>query len=547
MILIITLHFLVAIGQNVHGKVITVSENGRSSPLCCVYGACICNSLNNALSSIENNTVINITSQAISLHTDVSIGSGSSTSTYNITITSKGGTVVMCNNTGTLSCNMCRQVVIETITWDQCGDILNPTIPGITFREVSNISMINCIFQHFKICTSVHIDKLLGIINVMNCSFMFNTITNASLCSGNYYSSLLVTSANSTEMIICDSVFHHNGYAFQSNIMSGSLLYISSDSQPVLSILVKNTRFTSNGIIGMYIYDTTITSEIIFDMVVVNCNYGYGGLHVEMLGDMQQSSLLYIISSHFAHNSDKALNLQLLHTDCMLHNISFVNNTETALYASKSTGSTITISLCNFIGNIMNYSSTVNIVMVSGSIINISLCNFYDNTGDSIVNIAMMGTSTINMLQCNFSDNVGNSYSFHDNSIVSIAMDSETDAFCNVVIISSNFMGNKIGSALRVSKCLLKFYSSTLFQNNSARIGAALYISDGSQLSVDDGSTVQFINNTASLRGGAMYIDLTNCHDHGIVFTNFTSYDSISFINNSAKLSDILTFLTHAM
>ena len=534
MILVITLLCLVPIGQTVHGTVITVNENGRSSPVCCVYGTCVCSSFYNALSSIKNNTVINITSQAISLHTNVSIGSGNLM--YNITITSKDGTVVMCNNTGSVSCDMCSEVVIKTITWDQCGDISNPTIPGITFHGVSNIFMINCIFQHFKVCTSVHINKLLGTIKVMNCSFMFNTITNASLCSGNHYSSLLVTSANSTEMMIYDSVFHHNGHALQSNAMSGSLLYISSYSQPVLSILVKNTRFTSNGIIGMYIYDTSITSEIIFDMVVVNYNNGYGGLHLEMLGSMQ-GSLLNIISSHFAHNDYQALNLQLLYTNCTLHNTSFVNNTETALYASKSTNSTITVSLCNFFGNIMTFSSMVNIVMVSDSMINISLSNFYDNIGDNILNIAMLSSSTVNMLQCNFSGNVGNSYSFHDNSIVSIAMDSKTNAFCNVVMISSNFMGNKIGSALRVSNCFLKFYSSTLFHNNSARIGAALYILEGSQISVGDGATVQFINNTASLRGGAMYIDLTNCHDHGIVFTNFTRYDSISFINNSAKLS----------
>ena len=57
------------------------------------------------------------------------------------------------------------------------------------------------------------------------------------------------------------------------------------------------------------------------------------------------------------------------------------------------------------------------------------------------------------------------------------------------------------------------------------------------QSCVSDGSTVQFIRNTASLRGGAMYIDLTNCHDRGIMFTNLTNYDSISFINNSAKHS----------
>ena len=75
-----------------------------------------------------------------------------------------------------------------------------------------------------------------------------------------------------------------------------------------------------------------------------------------------------------------------------------------------------------------------------------------------------------------------------------------------------------------------------MFQDNFAKSGAAIYIAKSSQISVDVGSTVQFINNTASLRGGAMYIDLTNCYDHGIVFTNFTRYSSISFINNSAKL-----------
>ena len=400
--------------------------------------------------------------------------------------------------------------------------------------------MMNCIFQHFKVCISIHINELLGTIKVINCSFVFNTITNASLCSGNYYSSLLVTSGNtnSTEMIIYDSLFHQNGDLFQNNVMSGSLLYTSSYSQPAaaLSILVKNTRFTSNGIIGVHIYDTAIKSDITFDMVDVNCNHGFSGLYVEMLGDMQ-SSILNVISSHFAHNSYQAVNLQLLHTNCMLHNTSFLNNTGTALYASKSTSSTITISLCNFFDNVMEYSSIVNFLMVNDSVINISLCNFYNNSGDNILNIAMISGSTINMLQCNLYDNVGNSFSFHDNSIVSIAMDSESNAFCNVMIISSNFTGNKIGSAIRVSKCFLNFYSSILFQNNFARSGAALYISEGSQINVDDGSSMQFINNTASLRGGAIYIDLTNCHDHGVVFTNFTRYDSISFINNSAKLS----------
>ena len=117
MILVIILLYLVTAAQNIHCRMITVNENGRSSPLCCMYGGCVCSSLHSALSSIyQSNTVINITSPAISLHTNISIGSGNLK--YNITITSKDGTVVMCNNTGTLSCDMCSEVVIEAITWD---------------------------------------------------------------------------------------------------------------------------------------------------------------------------------------------------------------------------------------------------------------------------------------------------------------------------------------------------------------------------------------------------------------------------------------------
>ena len=98
-------------------------------------------------------------------------------------------------------------------------------------------------------------------------------------------------------------------------------------------------------------------------------------------------------------------------------------------------------------------------------------------------------------------------------------------------------MGNKLGSVLQISKCFLKLYSNNSFQDNSAKSGTGIYIAKTSQISVEDGSTVQFINNTASLRGGAMYIDLANCYDRGIVFTNLTRYNSISFINNSATHS----------
>ena len=38
----------------------------------------------------------------------------------------------MCNNTGGVSCTNCSDVVIEGITWDQCGD---PDLKGLAYPK----------------------------------------------------------------------------------------------------------------------------------------------------------------------------------------------------------------------------------------------------------------------------------------------------------------------------------------------------------------------------------------------------------------------------
>ena len=53
----------------VHSKVIIVnSNNGNDNTECCVNGECVCSSLSTALLNIDNNTVINITSQSVALN-----------------------------------------------------------------------------------------------------------------------------------------------------------------------------------------------------------------------------------------------------------------------------------------------------------------------------------------------------------------------------------------------------------------------------------------------------------------------------------------------
>ena len=482
---IITWFCLITAGQYIHGKVITINNSGNSSTSCCTNGACQCNSLYTALSSIESNTIVNITSQAVFLNIPVIIRPGNFIKS-NITITSSVDAIVMCNNTGLMYYGGFSDITIEGITWDQCGHINHPDIAGITFIVISNIFITNCTFQHSKSCVSVDITQQLGLINVVDSKFMFNTVPNALLlqCSKNgYRSSLLVRSYGSTDVIIRDSLFYHNGnteYEIQ-DVVNGSFLYFGPEYQPTQSILVKHTSFISNGIRSMLIHDTAVSSKIVIEEVNIS-NNRYGA----SVGIVGEGNTLSVISSHFVYSGNGALLIQLgTNNSVKLYNATFADN----------------IGSADIHGTALHITGDF-------SLINISLCNFNDNIG-------------------------GNSIVYID-----VTLEGYFPFFhCNVSISSSNFINNEIGSPLQIANSFLNFYSTTLFKDNSARSGGAIYIALTSQITVDDGSTVQFINNTASLRGGAMYIDLTNCYDRGIVFPNFTRYDAISFINNSAKLS----------
>ena len=571
---------LVTVGQQIYGKVITVNKNGTDSLSCCESGTCICSSLSKALLSVESNTVINIISKNISLTTSVSMGS-----INNITITGNYGTTVTCNNTGALLCDVCSNVSIEGIIWDHCGNISHPTLPGISFNAVSNISIRNCIFQNSKVCTAVSLTNSAGAINIVNSTFKFNAMSDSSVCTESYYyrstesyyynssieslldssvsyysstksyySSLLVTSSKSTVISILGSLFSHNGNVHITS--AGSFYYYGDNPHQSLKILISNTGFVSNYFNSMYIDDNSMKSLITFDTVNISYNdYDWSAV-VHAHGDY---SSLNIISSHFVGNY-RTLDLSLSNGIFDLYNTTFKDNKNTVLRVDGHGDSNICMSHCNFIQNVARYSNIVDIALSNGifdlynttfkdnkntvlrvdghgdSNIYMSHCNFIHNVArySSIVDIGVGSDSTVSISQCTFSDNVG------DDNIVYITMYSEIytpSDFCNV-LISSNFTNNRNGSALQVSKCFLKFTNSTLFENNSAENGGAVYIEQSTRITVDDESTVKFINNTALLRGGAIYIDLTSCYNNSIiVFTNFTKNRSISFIDNLAKLS----------
>ena len=151
-IIIITAVWLCLITHVVYGTNITVNNNGSNSSSCCVCGACSCSSLSSALHHVSDNTVINITSESVTLHDIVGMGSGN---LNNITITGNGATI-MCNNTGGVYCESCSNITIMGITWYQCGrndpDYPAINIPVLNFTTGSNITICKCTFQSSSGC-----------------------------------------------------------------------------------------------------------------------------------------------------------------------------------------------------------------------------------------------------------------------------------------------------------------------------------------------------------------------------------------------------------
>ena len=171
--------------QVVHSKVITINiTSGNSSPQCCTEEGCMCASLSIALQYINSNTTINITSSPVMLEESIELGSNRTSGSGNLTkITIIGGNVtIMCNYSGSVYCESCDNVMIEGITWDRCGDPNGTNTAGVTFNSTSNISLVNCTFQHSQISAVIFLD-ISENINVTGCNFLSNKRVHLQLAS----------------------------------------------------------------------------------------------------------------------------------------------------------------------------------------------------------------------------------------------------------------------------------------------------------------------------------------------------------------------------
>ena len=138
-------------GRDQCKRVITVRSSVDDSQHSVMNNTLQCSLFHYVLAHLQSGDYVNMISSSVSLLTMIELNNINI-----ISIREQGNNIVLCNNTGGVSCNNCSDVVIEGITWDQCGDphdqrFIRKLNGGIIFYTISNLTIHSCTFQHSKV------------------------------------------------------------------------------------------------------------------------------------------------------------------------------------------------------------------------------------------------------------------------------------------------------------------------------------------------------------------------------------------------------------
>ena len=116
---------------------------------------------------------------------------------------------------------------------------------------------------------------------------------------------------------------------------------------------------------------------------------------------------------------------------------------------------------------------------------------------------------TIILSNCYFIDNIGTA------SLIYLEQ-RHNRSQCKSIILQDSIFNNNQGTCIYLSNQNLSIKGNVLFENNEAKNGAGIFISDNSNLTIDKSSNVMFIQNTATINGGAIYVN----NRSSVVFEN---------------------------
>ena len=281
-----------------------------------------------------------------------------------ITITGHGSTIVMCNNSGGVSCNNCSNVVIEGITWDQCG--VTNGFSGLRFTNVTNLSINNCTLQNSKV-RALSLYLVAGSININSTQFLNNANNDTIYCfQGPVYIRCVTDNRNVTGAVYIQDATHE------------------------ASISVSYCNFTDNGHFGEVIDGNptnTITfeeSEIVADGAAIKILQTHAIVPINIV--VENSMFLYNRGRSGGAvniNISQSQHLKFTHVNFLYNSVirSYVNSSALFVFLrNTSTTNVLQLSRCNFQYNNEGRNVIGYIVAGEPSNVLISNCSFMANT-----------------------------------------------------------------------------------------------------------------------------------------------------------------------
>ena len=506
----------------VNASEITVNTDGNDTEDC-LEGDYPCSSLGYVLNHLQSNDCVNITSNSVPLTTIVELHSLNA-----ITIRGQGNTVVMCNNTGGVFCNICSNVVIEGITWDKCGDPQrqDPTTPdstgGLTFTKITNLSITNCILRNSKV-RALYLYMVAGVIN----------ITNTMVIDNSNYDTVFCLRAQSRYIRCLTSDYSETGGLYIEEASAETDLYIS------------NCNFNNNGHFGR-VNDTdpmTIEHETgeIADGTAIKVIHSNGTIPFNM-------TIEYSIFLYNRGRSGGAVNINSTNSPSIgLHFINFSRNSVVRSYVNSSalmielysiSPTTLVLvlnmSFCSFVNN-SDGRNVIGLIMAGEPVyLLMTNCDFVYNTMYEVglIELNMQSQSTVDLVDLNFCNNSGSSLLFFQ----------LRSANLNILLHNIRAIGNFGTSVVRrggllvfrlsEDNIIVNISNLTFWDNQFERRGGGLYIIgqflSSFKLYVQDS---HFENNIGQSSGTIIYSFLTSDNPYLIAIYNS------SFLSNGGGSS----------
>ena len=406
---------------SVYGNVINVNFDGNDSESC-MTGQVPCSSLHYALIHLQSDDHVNITSAMISLLTVVKISN-----VNNITIRGQGNTIVMCNNTGVVSCNNCSDVVIEGITWDNCGDpdLQHLAYPnafgGLDFTNVTNLLINNCILQRSRV-HALSLYMVAGTVSISNTHFYSNANYDDIYCfEGSVYIHCVTNGRNVTGALYIEDATSEANIGIYNCVFSNNGHFGRAHDKDPSSKDYETSEIADGAAIKILQSTSVVSMNITVERCVFIHNRGRSGGAVNI--NVSQSVGIEFNSVSFLDNSvvrnyvnSSALFVFLRNTSSTpvkLINCDFQYNSEGRNmigYIVAGEPSHVLISNCNFQANTEYYVSLIELNMQSQSKVNFVNSWLANNTGNSLLYTQLRSSNiTVSLHHLNISNNTGSS------------------------------------------------------------------------------------------------------------------------------------------